>query len=533
MGGPSTRPSDPEAVRAHDAVPTAPLKGSAPGGGDDRWLSRLPAVLDNMREGLQILGFDWRYLYVNEAAAQHGRHSKEALLGRTLPEMYPGVEQSDMWRHLERCMRERSSHRMENLFEYPDGSTQWFELRMAPVPEGVLILSIDIGERRRLEAQLSHAQKMEAVGQLAGGVAHDFNNLLTIISTYAHFLADALPDGSRLAQDVAQIRAAADRGARLTRQLLALGRRQVLHPTVVSVNDALAELEPMLRRLMGEPIEVCLALSPSVGHVLVDAGQLDQVIMNLAVNARDAMPGGGRFTLRTSNARLDEAYCEQHPGVTPGSYVMVAVTDTGHGMDAETLERIFDPFFTTKGPTGGTGLGLATSHGIVRQTGGHIWVYSEVGHGTTFKLYFPRVEDAVVEAAAEPAPAPADLRGHETVIVVDDEEALRVLCARGLKEYGYTVLEAESPSEAIRFSERYSGPIQALVTDMVMPEMSGLELYLRLTRTRPDLRALFMSGYVDHALLGEVDPANHLEKPFTPETLARRLRHTLDQPPGD
>jgi signal transduction histidine kinase len=378
------------------------------GGPGAPWAQWLPQVLDTMQEGLQILGFDWTYLYVNEAAAGHGRRTRDELLGRTLLELYPGVEESALWRHLDRCMRERVSHRLDNCFEYPDGTTEWFELRIAPVAEGILILSIDIGERRRLEAQLSHSQKMEAVGRLAGGIAHDFNNLLTIIATYGQFLAGALPTGSPLAEDVAQIRVAAERGARLTRQLLALGRRQVLQPVVLSVNDALREIEPMLRRLLGEPVELAMVLAPSIGKILVDPGQLDQVVMNLAVNARDAMPDGGKLTLRTSGLALDEAYARQHPDVSPGEYVMVAVTDTGTGIDADTLPRIFEPFFTTKGPGSGTGLGLATTHGIVKQTGGHIWVYSEPGHGTTFKLYFPRVAEET-ERVLGSAPPPTGL----------------------------------------------------------------------------------------------------------------------------
>jgi PAS domain S-box-containing protein len=484
-------------------------------------------VLDAIHEGLQILDSEWRYLYINAAAARHGQLDKTELLGRSMLELYPGIESSELFGHLQRCMQDRVPHRMDNEFTHVDGTKEWFELRIEPVPHGVLVLSVEIGERRQLEAQLAHAQKMEAVGRLAGGVAHDFNNLLTVIISYAEFLTKAVGEASELRRDLEEIRSAAGRGAKLTHQLLAFSRRQVLAPTVISPNLAIQELEPMLQRLCGETVRVRSVLSPRVGPIRVDPGQLDQVLMNLVANARDAMPSGGQITLRTDLVELNETYANLHAEVKPGPHVLIAVSDTGCGMDAATMARIFEPFFTTKAAGHGTGLGLATSHGIVRQNGGHIWVYSEPGQGSTFKLYFPRVlEQAFATRSLRPA-VPLELRGHEVIMVVDDEAALRTLCVRVLKEQGYTVLEADTPAEALRFAAKFSGRIDAILTDVVMPETSGPELAAHMLRTRPELRVLYMSGYAEHDMLAELETQHCLEKPFTPETLARKLRQVL------
>ncbi len=485
------------------------------------------AMLDAMREGLQILDHDLRYLYVNTAAAEHGHTTRESLLGHTLAERYPGVEHTEMYGRLLRCVRERVSQRMENEFTYPDGTTEWFELRMEPIPEGVLILSIDMGQRRRLEAQLRHAQKMEAVGRLAGGIAHDFNNLLTIISAYTGFIGERLPEGSPLADDLTQVRLATERGAALTTQLLALGRRQVTTPQRVQVGDALTAIQPMIERLVGDGVTVRLQLGSGACAIRIDPGQLDQVLLNLAANARDAMPDGGTLTLRVEEVVLDEDYTATHLATATGRHVLLAVSDTGTGMDAVTRSRIFEPFFTTKAPGHGTGLGLATSHGIITQAGGHLWVYSEVGQGTTFKLYFPAISDQAI-AAPPPLEVPGDLRGTQTLLVVDDNDAIRDVCARSLSRYGYTVLQADGLAEAVRFAGRFSGTIDLVLTDLVMPGGRGAELVERLREDRPEIRAIFMSGFVDEALLATIDPTFYLEKPFTPSALARRVRQVLD-----
>jgi PAS domain S-box-containing protein len=731
-----------------------------------------------MEEGFQVIGFDWRYLYVNAAAGRHGRRAPEELVGRTMMECYPGVEQTDVFRALKRCMGDRQPAALENEFTYPDGKKAWFDLRIQPCPGGVAVLSVDITERKltaelvgwlslaveqgptsvimtdvdggiqyvnpkftevtgyslddvrgktprmlksgqtppevyrdlwatitaghpwhgevlnrkksgelywdamwvyplredsgavtrflalkeditarkraeeglraseqrlrtlfetvraivlvldssgiveyvnpfflgltgyarnevvgknwfehflpkaeqravhgaflellerdfhphyenpvltkageermiawsntvvrdaqgratgtisigedvterlELEQQLRQAQKMEAVGQLAGGVAHDFNNVLTAIFGYADLMMEDLPAESPARRDVEDIRTAAERAAALTRQLLAFSRRQVLQPVVLRLNDLVEELEKMLGRLIGEDVELRLTLSPDAGNVRIDAGQLEQVLMNLVVNARDAMPAGGKLLIETANADLSEQYTEIHRPVVPGRYVLLAVSDTGIGMDAETKARIFEPFFTTKEVGHGTGLGLSTVYGIVKQSGGYIWAYSEVGRGTTFKIYLPRV-DAPVERVAPP-PETRPPAGTETILLAEDNEMVRPLAAALLRKFGYTVLEAENGARAVAVASDHQGPIHLLVSDVIMPGASGRELARRIAATRPETRVLYVSGYTDDAIVqhGMLEPGLHfLQKPFTPAALARKVREVLD-----
>ena len=387
----------------------------------------------------------------------------------------------------------------------------------------------DVTERRALEEQLRQAQKMDAIGRLAGGVAHDFNNLLTAIIGYADLIEADLGAASPHTEDVREIRLAADRAAVLTRQLLAFSRQQVLAPRVMDLNETVSGMRNMLRRLIGEDIELIVQSAPELGHVRADPGQMEQVVLNLALNARDAMPRGGRLIIETANVELDEEYARGHLGGSAGPHVMLAVTDTGVGMDAVTRARIFEPFFTTKEKGKGTGLGLATVYGIVRQSGGSIWVYSEPGAGTIFKVYFPRSFDVATPAVGALQRAEAD--GTETVLVVEDDDAVRTLARRGLEGYGYRVIEARNPGEAVAVSERHVGSIHLLVTDVVMPGQYGPELAQALRRERPELRVLYMSGYTDNAIahqgLLEAGSA-FLEKPFTPGNLAAKVRATLD-----
>ena len=387
-----------------------------------------------------------------------------------------------------------------------------------------------IAERETMEKQLLQAQKMEAIGQLTGGIAHDFNNMLTVILGYSELMLHNLRPGDPARINIEQIKEAGERATALTRQLLAFSRRQVLQPKVLDLNAVLTNLDRMLQRLIGEDIDLVTAPAMRLGHVKVDRGQIEQVIMNLAVNSRDAMPQGGKLTIETANAELDEAYAREHVSVKPGPYVMVAVSDTGCGMDAETQAHIFEPFFTTKEPSKGTGLGLATVYGIVKQSGGYIWVYSEVGRGTTFKIYLPQVEEAA--ETVEPVGAAAQAtRGQETILLVEDDAPLRKLSRSILLANGYAVLEARHGKEAIQVSEQHSGPIHLLVTDVVMPEMGGTEAAGRLTSMRPGLKVLFLSGYADEAVHrhGMLAPgANFLPKPFTPDGLARKVREVLD-----
>jgi signal transduction histidine kinase/CheY-like chemotaxis protein len=390
-------------------------------------------------------------------------------------------------------------------------------------------------ERKRVEEalhgsedQIRHLQKMEAVGRLAGGIAHDFNNLLTVITGYSQLLLGTLPVGDPMRRGVDLIQTTAQRAAGLTRQLLAFSRKQVLAPTVLDLNEVVPGMAAMLQRLIGETIELEFRPGQELGSVKVDLGQLEQVIVNLVVNARDAMPKGGRITLETANVELREDHARRHIGVTTGSYAMLTVTDTGTGMDPETQSHIFEPFFTTKEPGQGTGLGLATVYGIVRQSGGSISVDSEPGEGSTFTIYLPRVQEAPEKREAASLP-PA--RGSETLLVVEDENEVRVLVQKILEDYGYIVLSAGTIAEALRIAERHAGPIHLLVTDMVMPQMSGSELAECLRSLRPEVAALYMSGYTDHAIVNDGRSghgAPFIQKPFTPDALARKVREVLD-----
>ncbi len=389
---------------------------------------------------------------------------------------------------------------------------------------------VDLTERRRLEEQFRQAQKMEAVGQLAGGIAHDFNNLLTAILGYSDLLGEKAAPGSEESENVEQIRKAGERAASLTRQLLAFSRQQVLERRVLDLNHLIRNLEKMLRRLIGEDIELSATLDPALRRVHADAGQLEQVILNLAVNSRDAMPSGGKLTIETANVELDEAYARRHATVRPGPYVMIAVSDTGTGMDARTISHVFEPFFTTKELGKGTGLGLATVYGIVKQSGGYIWVYSEPGKGTSFKIYLPPVEEGAVEEHPSVAD-PSALQGSETVLLVEDEESVRSLARTILEGYGYTVLEAGSGEKALEIVRAHGRPIHLVLTDVVMPAMSGTELVSRLEALKPGIRSLYMSGYTDDAVVrhGLLEKARvFLQKPFTPAILARKVRDALE-----
>ncbi|HPQ14826.1 MAG TPA: ATP-binding protein, partial [Bryobacteraceae bacterium] len=356
-----------------------------------------------------------------------------------------------------------------------------------------------------------------------GGVAHDFNNLLTVILGFSDLVLSGADRSTATYSQVEQIRVAAERAASLTQQLLAFSRKQMLQPKVINLNSVVMEIEKMLRRLMGDDIELTTILARDLGQVRADPTQIEQVIMNLAVNARDAMPRGGRLTIETANVELSEEYAREHVEARAGPHVMLAITDTGIGMDQTTKERIFEPFFTTKEYGKGTGLGLSTVFGIVKQSGGSLWVYSEPGQGSVFKIYLPRVEEAVVEAPEIEAP---DARGTETILVVEDDEKVRLLVRTVLSARGYTVFEAAKPSEALMFQHRYTGPIHLLLTDVVLPEMSGQELSEKLLALHPRLKVLFMSGYTDRSI--SLGTAAFIQKPFTPEALGRKIREVLE-----
>jgi two-component system cell cycle sensor histidine kinase/response regulator CckA len=418
-----------------------------------------------------------------------------------------------------------------------DGTPFWNELSVSPVRDGAgrvthfVGVQTDVTARRGLEEQFRQTQKMEAFGQLAGGVAHDFNNLLTIINGYSDLLLQRLPPTDPLRELVAEIHKAGERSAGLTSQLLAFSRQQILAPQVLVPNAVVADAERMLRRLIGEDVRLTATLAPDLGAVRADPGQLEQVVMNLAVNSRDAMPTGGRLTIETRNVELDEAYARTHPDARPGGYVLLSVSDTGTGMRPEVMARVFEPFFTTKEKGKGTGLGLATVLGIVRQSGGHVAVYSEVGIGTTVKIYLPRVEAAAGGGSHVRSGLRALPRGRETILLVEDDDAVRQLARHVLTLLGYTVLDAAGGADALRVVDGHAGAIDLLVTDVVMPGMSGRQVADRLAGIRPETGVLFVSGYTDDAVVrhGILEERVHfLPKPYSPSALAAKVRDILD-----
>jgi PAS domain S-box-containing protein len=419
-----------------------------------------------------------------------------------------------------------------------DGTAFWNELSISPVRDSADRLThfvgvqADVTARRSLEEQFRQAQKMEAFGQLAGGVAHDFNNLLTIINGYSELLFQRLPKGDPSREFIAQIHKAGERSAGLTRQLLAFSRQQVLAPRLLDLNEVVAETEKMLCRLIGEDIRLATVKDPQLWVVRADPGQIEQVLMNLAVNARDAMPGGGRLTIETQNVEVEEAHAQSHLDAQVGSHVLLSVTDTGTGMPPEVCARIFEPFFTTKGPGKGTGLGLATVYGIINQSGGHLAVSSKVGVGTTFKVFLPRVEQKVEEsiAASENRASP---RGTETILLVEDEDGVRDLTRHVLVGCGYTVLEASNGKQAIQIAVEHHEAIHLLVTDVVMPEVGGRIVAEQVVARHPEVRVLYVSGYTDDAVIRHGvlrKGVNFLQKPFSPVVLAVKVREVLDAP---
>jgi two-component system, cell cycle sensor histidine kinase and response regulator CckA len=397
--------------------------------------------------------------------------------------------------------------------------------------QGAICMALDITDRKQLEEQLRQAQKMEAVGRLAGGIAHDFNNLLMVIQGYADLMTERLAEGDPLRRNAEQIQTASQRATSLTRQLLAFSRKQMLAPKVLNIQSVVVEMEKILRRLIGEDIQLETSSAPDLGLIKADRSQIEQVILNLAVNARDAMPEGGRLTIETANVELDKAAAHPPAVLSPGKYVMLAVTDNGCGMDAETQAHIFEPFFTTKEKGKGTGLGLATVYGIVKQSGGYVWVYSEPGRGTSFKVYLPRIEDEPTARGRDGKTDAKELpRGSETVLLVEDEKGVRELAREYLELTGYTVIAAEDGHTALELAAMHAGPIQLLMTDVVMPGISGRELAGRVKTIRPEIKVLFMSGYTDQAVVhhGILDTdAALLQKPFTMAALAAKLREIL------
>ena len=494
------------------------------------------AVFENALDAILIIDDERRLVDANPAAGSLLGHSHDELLRLRVEDLFPTAYRETAMSLWGRFLAEGEQHGEVSLL-HADGSHRLadYRARASILPGRHLSVMRDLTERRRLEEQLGQSQKMEAIGRLAGGIAHDFNNMLTAISGYAQLLGSSLEGTDPRQDDVSAIVTAAESAARLTNQLLAFSRRQILQPRVVAPAEVLTGIAPLIRRLIGEGLELTIEADPETGNVRADPNQLEQVIVNLAVNARDAMPLGGRLTLETRNVTQDESYAEAHADVAPGHYVLVAVSDTGVGMDSETIARVFEPFFTTKGPERGSGLGLATVYGIVKQSGGHVWVYSEPGRGTTFKVYLPRVD-----TPADPLPLPRPERspagGNETILVVEDDDAVRVLVATSLERAGYTVLAAADGRDALPIIERQPGPIHLLLTDVVLPAMSGQELAEHARASRPDMRVLFMSGYTPNAVVhhGVLDEGvNYLAKPFSRGELLGQVRAVLDAQKAD
>jgi signal transduction histidine kinase len=494
---------------------------------------------DMMRAIVELVDDDVLHITVNTAYAAFFGLTREAMRNGLATEIGLPKECLETWTvHCKESQRTAAPVGFDYVYDLPASPTfllatvTFLGTAQSGRPRFAYVVS-DVTERKRLEAQFRQAQKMEAVGVLAGGVAHDFNNLITVIDGYCNLLLNELPQDDPKRGDVEQIKGAGRRAASLTSQLLAFSRKQLLQPRILDLGEVVAETSKILRRLIGGDVDLVTATQPGLGLVKADPGQIEQIIMNLAVNARDAMPHGGKLTIETAHVDLDEDYVRKHAAGTPGPYVMLAVSDNGTGMDKETQSRIFEPFFSTKGSGKGTGLGLSTVYGIVKQSNGFIWVYSELGRGTTFKIYLPRVEGEADELA-DHAKDEARLGGVETVLIVEDDPSMRALTARVLCEQGYTTLEASNGREALRIAGEYGGTIHLVLTDVVMPEMSGKALVSQIATPRPFPKVLFVSGYPNNALIhnGVLDDnVSFLEKPFTADALRRKVREVLDSVP--
>jgi len=497
------------------------------------------ALLESASQAIVSIDRTGRIVLANRRAEEMFGYTREELLGARIEILLPESRRASHGRqrddYFSRPRVRPMGIGMDLAGRRKDGAEFPVEVSLSNIEtdQGVFAIAFvsDISQRKALEDQLLQAQKMEAVGRLAGGVAHDFNNMLTVITGYDRMILDELSPLDPLRGYAEEVLKAADRAAAITNQLLAFSRRQIIQPRVINVNTVIAQTEKMLRRLLGEDIQLVFDLHADIGNIRADPNQIEQAIVNLAVNARDAMPTGGRISVETASVHLDDSYGRTHLGVKPGDFVMIAMNDSGHGMDAATRQHVFEPFFTTKGQGKGTGLGLATVYGMVKQAGGDIWVYSEVGKGTTFKLYFPVVRESVSDSTHTDRERQES--SGETVLVVEDETAVRELTVRMLKHLGYKVLSAESGAQALEISESYTGGISLLLTDVVMPNMSGRQVADQITAARPGLKVLFLSGYTENTVIhhGVLDSGvDFLPKPFSRETLGKKMREILDKP---
>lgn len=500
--------------------------------------AELEQILNASADGICVIDKKFNVLRVNETFSTLTNLSKNEIPGKKCHEVFHSPLCNTPGCPLTRILSGEERIECEIEKELKNSSKRSFILTATPfrTPGGELIGIVenfkDLTERKQLQSQFNHAQKMESIGRLAGGIAHDFNNLLTVIFGNAELILMSITSDSQIYEDITEIKNTAECAANLTRQLLAFSRRQIIEPRVITLNDGLAEMDNMLRRLIGEDIEMVTLPTDKPWSVKVDPGQIEQVLTNLIVNARDAMPTGGKLTIETANVTLDEGYAKNHPGVTHGDYAMIAVSDSGVGMDEETLSHLFEPFYTTKEKGKGTGLGLATCYGIMKQSGGNIWVYSEKGHGTTIKIYFPRVtgESSVFSLNKDLIGLP---EGTETILVAEDDPTVLHMASRILRNKGYTVIEASNGEEALQKCEKIGhSKVHLIITDVVMPQMGGKELSEKLPESCQSPKVLFVSGYPDNSIVhqGVLEPGTaFLEKPFTPATLLRKARQVLDE----
>jgi two-component system cell cycle sensor histidine kinase/response regulator CckA len=485
------------------------------------------SLIEHSLDLISILNVDGTIRYVSPSHERVLGYRLDELVGQNV---FAFIHPDDLAGVKENFTRSEGAASLECRFRHKDGSWRMMEsfgrnLSHVPGVSGLVVNSRDVTDRKRLEEQLHHSQRLEAVGRLAGGVAHDFNNLLMIITGYSQMLLDGMHAGDPVRADLEQVVKAAERATDLTRQLLAFSRRQVVRPVILNLNSLVHDMDRMLRRVIGEDIELNASFAADLKTVRADPGQIEQVVLNIAVNARDAMPNGGKLTLETANLQLTEELARAHPAQKLGHYVMLSLRDTGFGMDGEVLSRLFEPFFTTKEK--GTGLGLSTSYGIIKQSGGDIWVDSKPGQGTTFRIYLP-----VAEEAAEPAEAPRGSPvpgGAETILLVEDEDGVRRVVETMLTRHGYNVLSTASCQEAMAFAEGYAGRIHLLITDVVMPGMSGRAMAETLTAQRPETKVLYVSGY--GGPIESDTTSGFLQKPFTTAELARKIRELFKEKP--
>lgn len=502
-------------------------------------------IAENTTDLICLLDTKGKYAYVSPSYRELLGYAPEDLMGRSFFSLIHPDEREEARRRFVESRDGKKAGNLQWRLKHIDGTWKFFDAvenwiyDLDDRPQRAIVVSRDLTERkvaekalRDSEEQLRQAQKLEAIGQLAGGVAHDFNNLLTVITGYSDLLLKRIAEGDSNRSRVEEIKLAAERASSLTRQLLAFSRKQVLQPKLFDLNTLVSDMGKMLQRLIGEHIELTTALTKDAIQINADPGQIEQVLMNLVVNARDAMPDGGRITIETAHIQIDQTYASSHLAVHPGPYVMLAVSDTGFGIDPETRKHIFEPFFTTKEQGKGTGLGLSTVYGIVKQSGGNIWIYSEPGQGTTFKVYLPKVGDEANLTRAHIEPA-ITLRGTETILLVEDERQIRELAHEFLSESGYKVLACSNGNEALHVIDDYPDEVHLVVTDVVMPQMSGRELAERITATSPGTKVLFMSGYTNDAIVrhGVLNPGTwFIQKPFTPDALGQKVRQVLAAP---